>query len=83
MEQLSLQISGQSLPNNAVSQGLECKDVTCVDSLDGGGRGEDRDVGQAAEWGVPPGGHRTGSPLAYGFWLQVGGGRAPPHFLRQ
>lgn len=72
MEQLSLQISGQSLPNNAVSQGLECKDVTCVDSLDGGGRGEDRDVGQAAEWGGSP--RWPPHCVTLGFWFLAAGG---------
>lgn len=38
MEQLRLQIPWQSLPNNAMSQGLECKETMCVDSL-GKGRG--------------------------------------------
>lgn len=33
LEQLRLQIPWQSLPNNAVSQGLECKEMLCVDSL--------------------------------------------------
>lgn len=82
MEQLRLQISRQSLPNNAVSQGLECKEVTCVDSL-GGGWG-DRDMGEAAEWrGFPQIDTALGHPWFLILGCRLGRGRAQPYFVRQ
>lgn len=73
MEQLRLRIPWQSLPNNAMSQGLECKETMCVDSLGMGRGGQGRRATCIVER-VPPGRHSTVSPLVLGSWLLAPGG---------
>lgn len=72
LEQLRLQIPWQSCPNNAVSQGLKCKEIMYVDSLD---RGWGWGYGAAAQWRDFPRQIYHCVSLGSWFWLQMRRGR--------